>query len=217
MATFHSFSGVDMHAVFGDIQFGELQMVSYKSDREKAPVYVMGSSDPRTIARGKRLITGAVVFIVFEKDSLLEAMNYYNADNRPYLSIEESANYFKDGNAVTPPAGGSITVFDPITGLAQTGTNVGTLANGTALTEQTQARLADQLMPFDITLVGANEYGRSTKMVISGVELMSESGGISIDDLVIEKQMSFIARQISNWDNSSFVQASSQSQTAQTV
>ena len=58
MATYNSFSGTDIHAVFGDTVFGDLQMVSYKSDREKAPVYTMGSPDPRTIARNKRLITG---------------------------------------------------------------------------------------------------------------------------------------------------------------
>lgn len=197
MATFHSFSGVDMHAVFGDVQFGELQMVSYKSDREKAPVYTMGSSDPRTIARGKRLITGAVVFVVFEKDSLLEVLN--KATTKPYLSKEETANHTAlsiDGTL----SGGSVSGIDG----TNTQSNVGA-AN--ALTEQTVqgARLADQLLPFDITLVGANEYGKATKMIIHDVELMSESGGISIDDLVIEKQMSFIARAISNWSNKGLV------------
>ena len=191
MATFHSFSGVDIHAVFGDVQFGEIQMVSYKSDREKAPVYVMGSSDPRTIARGKRLITGAVVFVVFERDSLLAVMA--EVTDQPYLSNQESANYLDN-----PPAGGS----NSIPGTTQ-GTNAGAAFGGVdSLTTQTKARLADQLLPFDITLVGANEYGKTTKMVLEGVELMSESGGISIDDLVIEKQMSFIARRIKNWNNS---------------
>ena len=36
-------------------------------------------------------------------------------------------------------------------------------------------------------------------MVIYGVELMSEAGGVSVDDLVLEKQMSFIAKRVSNW------------------
>lgn len=195
--TFHSFSGVDIHAVFNDVEFGEIQMVSYKADREKAPVYVMGSSDPRTIARGKRLITGAVVFVVFEKDSLLEVMR--ERTDSPYLSNQETANYGEDGLS-SAPAGGSNAV-----GNLSAGTNTGVVGNnvnGTDLVTQSQARLADQLLPFDITLVGANEYGKTTKMIINGVELMSEAGGVSIDDLVIEKQMSFIARSIKNWDNS---------------
>jgi len=204
MATFHSFSGVDMHAVFGDVQFGELQMVSYKSDREKAPVYVMGSSDPRTIARGKRLITGAVVFVVFERDSLLDAMNTHNGNRKPYLSIEEQANFA--GNDLRDNLdGGSYSAFTGVPGTNTGGlpaNNVGTVtanANALALATQQNARLGDQLLPFDITLVGANEYGKVTKMIINDVELMTEAGGVSIDDLVIEKQMSFIARAISNW------------------
>jgi hypothetical protein len=68
------------------------------------------------------------------------------------------------------------------------------------LVSPTKARLSDQLLPFDITLVGANEYGHTTKMVIYGVEIMSESGGVSIDDMVLEKQMQFLARSISNWE-----------------
>ncbi len=56
LKTYNSFSGVDIQAVFDNVVFGELQMVSYKIDREKAPVYTMGSADLRTIARGKRLV-----------------------------------------------------------------------------------------------------------------------------------------------------------------
>jgi len=213
MATFHSCSGVDMHAVFGDVQFGELQMVSYKSDREKAPVYVMGSSDPRTIARGKRLITGAVVFVVFERDSLIEAMNGRGDQHDPYLSIEETAN-FNNGNLKQNLRGGSFTAFQG----GPEGTNTGAIVDETALAVQNNARLADQLLPFDITLVGANEYGQVTKMIISGVELMSEAGGVSIDDLVIEKQMSFIARSISNWQVvRSSAQSDAQTQVAPTL
>lgn len=191
--TFHSFSGVDIHAVFGNVEFGEIQMVSYKADREKAPVYVMGSSDPRTIARGKRLITGAVVFVVFEVDSLIQAMT--NSTENPYLSVQETANYNTDGSLKAPP-GGSKTYINP----AVQGTNTfNAEVDITKLNVQAAARMADQLLPFDITLVGANEYGKTTTMKIHQVELMSEAGGISIDDLVIEKQISFIARNISNW------------------
>jgi len=225
MATFHSFSGVDMHAVFGDIQFGELQMVSYKSDREKAPVYVMGSSDPRTIARGKRLITGAVVFVVFERDSLLDAMNTHNKERKPFLSIEEQAN-FAENELRDNLNGGSYSAFnlpgkDYDSNLSGTNTGAQGSFNNTnnadslRLATQQNARLGDQLLPFDITLVGANEYGKVTKMILHDVELMTEAGGVSIDDLVIEKQMSFIARAISNWN--SIDRATGQSYKAPTV
>jgi hypothetical protein len=185
LKTFHSFGGTDIHAVFGDEVFGELQMVSYKTDREKAPVYTMGSSDLRTIARGKRLTSGACVFVVFEEDSLLKAMAAQAGDSQPYLDKTFTANINND------VAGGSVD-------LDESGLDVSNLSIDT-FTQRMSAQLADQLLPFDITLVGANEYGQSSKMTIHGVELMSEAGGISIDDLVIEKQMSFIAKRITNW------------------
>ena len=89
--TFTSYSGADIHAVFGDTIFGEIQMISYKQDREKAPVYTMGSADLRSIARGKRLITGACVFVVFDRDGLLEAINKdrKKTAQRPHISLEE--------------------------------------------------------------------------------------------------------------------------------
>jgi hypothetical protein len=186
--TYHSFGGTDIHAVFGDEVFGELQMVSYKTDREKAPVYTMGSADLRTIARGKRLTSGACVFIVFDRDSLLDIMNK-KASNQPHLDKTFTANSLDNAAAkAAVQQGGSVEgQFDT--------SSIGL----DTFTSQTDAKLVDQLLPFDITLVGANEYGQSSKMTIHGVELMSEAGGISIDDLVIEKQMSFIARRISNW------------------
>lgn len=189
---FHSYAGVDIHAVFGNEIFGEIQMVSYKIDREKAPVYTMGSADPRTIARGKRLITGACVFVVFDRDALVEAMNK-QADRNPHLSKEFTANINADGSLTS--AGREAALNGGSVGL---GGSAGTIGKET-FTQQTAARLADQILPFDITLVGASEYGKTSKMVIQGVELMSEAGGMSIDDLVIEKQMSFIARAIVNW------------------
>lgn len=93
MATYNSFSGVDITAVFGDNVFGELQMVSYKSDREKGPVYVMGSPDPVSFARGKRLVSGACVFVVFDEDSLVKAFE----KDQVYLGKLETSNFDKGG------------------------------------------------------------------------------------------------------------------------
>jgi hypothetical protein len=50
--TYNSFSGVDMAVTFGGRVIGELQGVSYTVQREKAPIYTMGSADPRSFSRG---------------------------------------------------------------------------------------------------------------------------------------------------------------------
>lgn len=202
---YHSFGGVDIHAVLGDQVFGELQMVAYRAERDKSLVFTLGSANARSIARGKRYISGTCVFVIFDRDSLLEAMDRQN-NSTVYLDKHETANYRRGGSGVNGLTAGSRTAA------RNGGTVVGQNAlidtanlNTTQQIQQTlvtptRARLADQLLPFDITLVGANEFGHTTKMVIYGVEIMSESGGVSIDDMALEKQMSFLARSVSNWE-----------------
>lgn len=188
---YQSLSGTDIHAVFNDTIFGELQMVAYKIDREKAPVYTMGSADPRSIARGKRLISGACVFVTFDRDSLLEVMNA--TLDKPFLNRQDRANLDKNmmnTTASSGQAGGSV----GLSGMSASSYG--------SFNEQSEAMIADQLLPFNITLVGESEYGVASKMVIFGVELMSEAGGVSIDDLVLEQQMSFIAKNIKKWHGS---------------
>ena len=186
--TFTSFSGSDIHAVFGDTVFGEIQMISYKQDREKAPVYTMGSPDLRTIARGKRLITGACVFVVFDRDGLLAAMNKTtNSGRSPHISKDETAMAGKsDLINKALDLGGTVSVLQG-------------RKNDLKFTDNVPAFHLDQLLPFDITVVGANEYGAVSKMTFKGVELMTEAGGMSIDDMVLEKQVAFIARSIEQW------------------
>ena len=53
---------------------------------------------------------------------------------------------------------------------------------------------SDQVLPFDITLTGANEYGAMCAAKIFGVEILNEGSGVSIDDAVTEMQATFVAR-----------------------
>jgi len=53
---------------------------------------------------------------------------------------------------------------------------------------------SDQVLPFDITLSGANEMGAMCTAKIFGVEILNEGWGISIDDAVSEMQATFVAR-----------------------
>ena len=47
---------------------------------------------------------------------------------------------------------------------------------------------SDQVLPFDVTLSGANEYGAMCAAKIFGLEILNEGMGISIDDAVTEMQ-----------------------------
>jgi len=53
---------------------------------------------------------------------------------------------------------------------------------------------SDQVLPFNITLAGANEYGAMCASKILGVEILNEGSGISVDDVVTESQATFVAR-----------------------
>jgi hypothetical protein len=100
------------------------------------------------------------------------------------------------GGSVTPatPLGGGVDVSPS---LIQQESDL----NGGVASDQTveNAWYADQVPPFDITLAAANEYGDIATMGIFGCEFLNEGWGISIDDLVSEKQYTYLARLVSWW------------------
>ena len=55
---------------------------------------------------------------------------------------------------------------------------------------------SDQVLPFNVTLAGANEYGAMCASKILGIEILNEGSGISVDDAVTESQATFFARAI---------------------
>ena len=55
---------------------------------------------------------------------------------------------------------------------------------------------SDQILPFDITIACANEYGAGASAKLFGVEILNEGFGTSIDDTVIEQQATFVAQTI---------------------
>ncbi len=56
--------------------------------------------------------------------------------------------------------------------------------------------LIDQLPPFDITIVFANELGQVSRMTIYGVEFVNEGQTMSIEDLLLENVCQYVARDI---------------------
>lgn len=62
-----------------------------------------------------------------------------------------------------------------------------------ALSVRRAAQHADQVYPFDITMAAQNEYGRASSSAIIGVEIINEGGGVSVDDITNEQQMTYIA------------------------
>jgi hypothetical protein len=59
---------------------------------------------------------------------------------------------------------------------------------------------ADQLPPFDITLVGVNKSGAAAKCTLFGVTITNETGGMSLNDLGNSIGMSFVCIARTPWE-----------------
>ena len=55
---------------------------------------------------------------------------------------------------------------------------------------------ADEILPFDITISFANEYGQRAVVVIYSVEILNEGSGFSTDIVGSEKACTFVARSV---------------------
>lgn len=176
--TFNSFSGADITAVFAGQTIGTIQAFSYSVQREKAAIYTMGSANPRAFSRGKRMIAGSLIFILF--------------DANPIISHFGGAKFLADAEELG---------FEQKFG---TGVNadVGVDDQGFESHELATPTYVDQIPPFDVVISAVNEYGAKASMTVSGVELMNENSGFSIDDIVVEQQYTFIATSITPWKSS---------------
>ena len=212
--TFSSFSGADVVATFNGRAIGELQGISYTVTREKAPVYTMGSPDPRSFSRGKRSVSGQVVFAQFDRDALVDEMNKSYAGAPSMGKIQQyKANMWTHANGIdsgieqqilkgliTSTNSNGETTYGINTwdeqmtklGYATTGSGF----DPTNLTDAYEAEYADQLLPFNVAITMANEYGARAGMEIYGLELLNESSGFSIDDVISAKAYTFVARKL---------------------
>ena len=173
--TFNSFSGADITAVFAGQSIGTIQAVSYSIQREKAAVYTMGSANPRAFSRGKRMIAGSLIFILFDANPVIS----HFTGAKFLADTEEMSFEQRFGNGLNPDAA--------------------TDEEGFESHELATPTYVDQIPPFDIVISAVNEYGARASMTITGVELMNENSGFSIDDIVVEQQYTFIATAISPW------------------
>ena len=214
--TLTSFSGADMVATFGKRAIGELQSITWAVQRKKAPVYTLGSADPRSFSRGIRGVAGSLVFAVFNRDALIEELKKVWSDIAPPAMFTAAGNLAlasQDafGQALTMTAwdqrttGGEKDVNGNTVARAQDfakqlGTDEKTqvqVPGGFSVIRKQNIMYADMLPPFDITMTFANEYGQAAFQKIYDVDILNESSGISVDTTVMERQMTYIARRIS--------------------
>ena len=187
MKTYSTFGGCDIVATFNGKVIGELQAITYSLTREKVPVYTMGSAEPRSFSRGKRGIAGNLVFVSFNRDALLselgdKAISKYAGNDigaGEFMSMEKWDEMMSD-----LANGGAVNAGDRI---------VGDTRN---LVQEAKPKYADEVLPFDITISLATEYGNKAVTVIYGVEILNEGIGFSIDAPTSERAYTFVARSV---------------------
>lgn len=178
--TYTTFSGADIVATFNGTVVGTLAGLTWSVTREKAPVFTMGSPNPRSFSRGKRGIAGSLIFMTFDRPALYNLIAA-NSTNDNFRIWTRSWNILP--NMTSNAAGGIATALPD--------------ANNAAFgVTSALPYYADQVPPFDITITFANEYGQAAVKSIYGVELLNEGSGASMDDLMMEETMTFVAREI---------------------
>jgi hypothetical protein len=190
--TYTSYSGVDIKAVIGGEIVGTLQAISYAVQREKAPIYVMGRVDPLSFSRGKRGIAGTMISLMLDQHLVKHA-----AFAQQKFIADKDEIYPEPGDIESLNIAGDTLALDDLTTVASPPTNVAN--NLSDSWQQASAWYVDQILPFDVVIVAANEYGQAATMRVYGIEILNEGSGFSIDDIVIENQMTYVARTILPW------------------
>lgn len=182
-----SFGGCDIRAMIGGVEFANLQGISWTVTREKAPIYVMGRTNPVGFARGKRGIAGSMVGVNIDQDALLGVL--WNANDNPIL-VPQWPEEQRDDH-VTPEDRNYIRSQDP--------ESLDTIRANEILSRQRSqwpVQYIDQLPSFDILIQGDNEAGAVSSMVIVGVENLNAGSGTSVDDITINTNITFVASDI---------------------
>lgn len=96
--TLTSYTGTDMIATFANKAIGNLQQISWAVQRDKGPIFVMGSADARSFSRGKRGIAGSMAFAVFDHDSLIESVQSVWDQIAPAAMFTGAANRMKSNS-----------------------------------------------------------------------------------------------------------------------
>jgi hypothetical protein len=213
--TYTSFAGVDIKVVMNGKVAGSMQAVSYAIQREKAPIYVMGSVDPISFSRGKRGIAGTMISLMLNQH-MLNSDAFKN--EKAYLDKGEifasiGADSTKANNVSTA---GSSELLQALTdnggGTALTTSNTtpqrtqyeqqNATFNATDVNQNynwSKVFYVDQILPFDVVIHAVNEYGNAAQMRLFGCEILNEGSGFSIDDIVIENQMTYVCRTLLPW------------------
>lgn len=153
------------------------------------------SPDPRSFSRGKRGIAGSLIFLVFDRSNLLEALE----EKASFWADKEDLTYLKQFGLDTTAGPSNGFASRTIAGVPETMSEAEQARHGSVT--RARAWYHDQIPPFDIVLTAINEYGHAARMIIRNVEILNAGSGISIDDITTDENMTFVAADIIPWQS----------------
>lgn len=196
-----AFSASQIVAFIDNVEVGTITSMSYQVHTEKVAQYTFGNPNPRRFVTGKRGIAGAITFNMFDRSALLAVFAGSNKIGQPLLGAAVAGN-----SLLSVPNGGTASssfaygVVSPLSGLPDFASTTGLSQINSALDASYHNEFSqlleytDQLPPFDLTLTMTDNTGRAAYCVIGGMEIVSEAGGWSIDDMVTAQAFTFVAR-----------------------
>ncbi len=224
--TFTAFSGNDLYAFMqadwltkadGDTppmrMMGELAGITVQVSREKAPIYTAGSPDPRCFTKGKRGVSGSLMFQNFDRDAFMRIIGDKFAkplgseqgfktyrDQRtfdvakvsdldpPVIKNNNSQLLFTDqGNlTISPPHG----VYNSV--MSNAYDQAASLAE--VIGQHRYLLYADQLPPFHVICMFVNEDGHAAYAAVLGCEIVTQGQEFSLDRLDQGQVCAYVAR-----------------------
>lgn len=173
--TYSSYSGCDIVASITIPEFstrplivGELQTVSYSIHREVSPVRTLGRANPKGFTNGTRTVAGSLIFTVFDNNL-----------------VHKIVSLIKEGYT----SGDKGALLDDII-------NERAKLYKDRMDDINAYSLMDEMPPFDITISFMNEYGNQSVLVIKGIVIVDEGQVMSIEDMITENTMSYMATDI---------------------
>jgi hypothetical protein len=156
-----------------------LQTLSYSTLRSTGAVRHLGEVAPRDWTRGTRTVAGSLIFTVHQFDPLYEWWVEYQRGS------QEANQPESDASAADATAGPT---QSPVHRYQRT-------ASATEK-EYSSPFYEDLMPPFTILVDAATEMGQTANMAIRGVRLANTGMVLSVDDMLTEKQMTFVARDV---------------------
>jgi hypothetical protein len=171
--TFNTFAGTDMTVYFGPREVGVLMSLTVSVVREVVPIYTTASANPRAFAKGKRAISGSLVFGQFDRHALLEDV-FEDKNHADVIRSEMNEAAVNTGAEALRGVGTEIL-----------------FGNGNLIQER---NYSDQLPPFDVVVAMVNENGAASSFAVRDVVIVNEGFGFTVDDITQEMACSYVAR-----------------------